>query len=123
MPKPTPNDPVMDALDALVETLTTTQELTSKALARAEQLRENRAAGLTYSEAVVGGDRPLVVEVMRQVMADLSAAAGRFQRAEAKALWEEGLTMERIAATFGITRQRVSGLLGAPGRRPRTRPE
>ena len=33
------------------------------------------------------------------------------RRAEARALYDEGLTMDEIATLFGVTRQRVSGLL------------
>jgi DNA-binding transcriptional regulator LsrR (DeoR family) len=33
------------------------------------------------------------------------------RRAEARALYAEGLTMDQIAERFGVTRQRVSALL------------
>lgn len=108
------DDPVLAALDQLVATLEATQERTSRALARAEELRALRRQGLSYAEAVATGQGPLIVAVMREALADLTAAASRFQREEARALWEEGLTMDRIAAEFGISRQRVSSLLGFP---------
>ncbi len=107
----------MEALDALIDVLESANRSMAVALQRAETLRRLRAEGRTYAEAVDEENRPLVVEVMRELVADLTAAAGRFQRAEARALWDEGMTMDRIATVFGITRQRVSGLLGSPGRR------
>ena len=115
----TRDDPVLAALDELVNVLDATQERTAVALARAKELRALRERGVSYAEAVDAEQGPLIVEIMREVVATLVASASRFQREEARALWNEGLTMERIGTQFGISRQRVSDLLGSPGRRPR----
>lgn len=55
--------------------------------------------------------RPLIVELVTAKLDRLFKAGNRIRRAEAAALHAEGLSMERIAATFGVTRQRVSQLL------------
>ena len=39
------------------------------------------------------------------------SAACRLRRAQAAALHDEGLTMDRIAELFGVTRQRISQIL------------
>ncbi len=48
-------------------------------------------------------------------LAQLGAAAGRLQHAEAKTLYDEGLTMEQIGRLFGVTHQRVSAMLNRAG--------
>lgn len=44
-------------------------------------------------------------------------AGTRFRQAKARALHDEGMTMEQIAELFGISRQRVSVLLHGRSRR------
>ena len=41
----------------------------------------------------------------------LSDAGARFRRAQARALHDEGMTMDEIAKVFGCTRQRISTLI------------
>jgi CRP-like cAMP-binding protein len=41
----------------------------------------------------------------------LAKAASRLRRTQARALREEGMTTDRIAELFGVSRQRVSALL------------
>jgi transcriptional regulator with XRE-family HTH domain len=56
----------------------------------------------------------LAVGLHRATEADdpaLDTLGADVRRAEARALYEEGLTMEQIAEHFGVTRQRVSALL------------
>ena len=45
----------------------------------------------------------------------LAEFGARVRRAEAVALYGEGMTMEEIAEKFGVTRQRVSALLRDAG--------
>ena len=56
------------------------------------------------------GALPLV-ELLTQSATNLSAYGSRVRRLEARALHQEGLTMEQIARLFHVTRQRVSTLL------------
>ena len=104
-------DEVLDALDDLVDALKANSERNALALRRAEAIRRGREEGRPYSDLVRDEDRPLIVEVINQNLDRLVTSGARFRRAEAKALHDEGVTMERIAEMFGVTRQRVSALL------------
>ena len=99
------------ALEELCVAVEHTRERLEAVLARAAVLREGRARGLPYSELVKEEQRPLVVEVLTEVLDELAAAGAVFRRAEARALHEQGLSHEKIAALFGVTRQRVGVLL------------
>ena len=83
----------------------------SAARARVETVLAERSAGRSWREIASGEQRPLVVESVTNVLEQLSAVGSRFRRAQAQALHREGLSMERVAALFGVTRQRVSALL------------
>lgn len=110
-----PTDEVLDALDALVDVLNAASPRAAIEK-RARQIRELRTAGKLYSEIAQHEFRPLVVEMVADHLASLAEASARLRRAQAKALHDEGLTMEDIAQRFGVTRQRISQLLrGANG--------
>jgi hypothetical protein len=105
------NDPVLEALEGLVRALRTNASRIEATIARAERIREQREAGMSYRDIESGVDRPLIVELTRDNLAALVEAGSRLRRAEARALHGEGMTMEQIAELFGVTRQRVSALL------------
>ena len=104
-------DEVLDALEQLVSAVRATTQANEDILRRAEQIQAQRAEGRSWREVVGTADAPLVVELVRQNLNALFDAGGRLRRAEAKALHDEGMTMEEIAKTFGVSRQRVSALL------------
>jgi hypothetical protein len=89
---------------------------------RIAQLRRSRARDVPYAELVGTEQGPLIVQLLTQGSAALDVAGANVRRAEAEALYAEGLTMEQIAKSFGVTRQRVSALLnkGPKGQRPGT---
>jgi predicted transcriptional regulator len=60
------------------------------------------------------------VERISTVLASLSAAGHDWRREQAIALQAEQVSVNRIAALFGVTRQRISALLTEPdaGGRP-----
>lgn len=95
-------------LDAAL--LSSIAELTA-AHARVETVLAARASGKAWREIANAEERPLVVESVTAVLDRLSAVGSRFRRAQAHALHREGLSMERVASLFGVTRQRVSALL------------
>lgn len=99
------------ALDDLCRAVDRTRERLDAVLARADVLRAERAKGRRYAEIVAAEDRPLLVEVLSQVLDELAASGAAFRRAEARALHADGLSHEAIAEVFGVTRQRVSALL------------
>ena len=104
-------DAFLDALAALERTLAENQERTALIKKRIAQLRRLRSKGASYAEIVATNDGPLVVQLLTESSAALDTSGANVRRAEARALYAEGLTMEQIAERFGVTRQRVSTLL------------
>jgi hypothetical protein len=85
---------------------------------RAERMKERiagiqaaLAAGKRLREVVPREEKPLLVELLTLSAQNLSAYGSRVRRLEARALHQEGLTMEQIAQLFRVTRQRISTLL------------
>ena len=99
------------ALTELCAAIARAQQLLADVLDRAAVLQEARASGRPYVEIVTEEQRPLVVELLTDVLEELSSAGATFRRAEARALHSDGLSQEAIASLFGVTRQRVSALL------------
>ena len=104
-------DPVLDALEDLVEALRQNSARNQIVMRRARRIRQQRAQGRPYREIAAVEERPLIVELTRQNLDALLDAGSRLRRLEARALHDEGLTMQQIADLFGVTRQRVSELL------------
>jgi hypothetical protein len=108
------DDPVLDALDALEGALAKHAERAEAMRARIAFIRRLRAEGLAYREIVPREEVPLIVELVSESSRDLDEAGGQFRRAEARALYDEGMTMDEIAEAFNVSRQRVSALLREP---------
>jgi hypothetical protein len=102
------NDPVLDAIDNLVAVLNGICEEKTQIARRAALIRKRREKGVSYSDIVPDEIQPLMVERARESLNDLVDAAGRLQRAEARALYAEGMSMDRIGSLFGVTRQRIA---------------
>jgi hypothetical protein len=112
----THSDPVDEALEVVLEAVAQSQRRMALIGTRAGEIRRRRAQGQGYAVIVALEDRPFVVELLSDTIVLLHDASGPFRRAEAGALHAEGVTMDRIASLFGVTRQRVSEIL-------RTRPK
>jgi hypothetical protein len=110
-------DPIREqdpATDSLVELLVAVDECVTElqeVRRRAEALLDARRAGGSWLEIVSSEQRPLVVESISSVMATLARAGSTWRREEAHALRTEDVSINRIAAMFGVTRQRISALL------------
>jgi hypothetical protein len=115
-------DPVQDALDVVLEALEQSRSRMLLIDTRARAIRGLRAEGQSYAEITAAQDNPLIVELLSDTIALLHAASGPFRREAARALYSEGVTMQRIAGMFGVTRQRVSELLQTRAR-PKSRPK
>ena len=107
----TSNDEFLEAQAALEGVLADNGKRASLIKNRIAQLRRWRARDMSYTELVAGGDGPLIVQLLTESSTALDSCGASVRRAEAKALYAEGLTMEEIAESFGVTRQRVSALL------------
>lgn len=104
-------DEFLEALTALEEALADNGRRAGLIKKRIAQLRRLRARGVPYTELVTSEDGPLIVHLLTDSSAALDTSGANVRRVEAEALYAEGLTMEQIAKSFGVTRQRVSALL------------
>ena len=105
------DDAFLEALTALDEALADNQQRLKLIKKRMAQLRRLRANGASYAHIVSSGDGPLLVQLLTESSAALDTSGANVRRAEAQALYAEGLTMDQIAEHFGVSRQRVSALL------------
>jgi hypothetical protein len=78
---------------------------------RAARLLQERRAGRPWLDVVTQESRPLVVESISSVLSALATAGHAWRRDQALALQSEDVSINRIAAMFGVTRQRISALL------------
>ncbi len=104
-------DPLLRALadlDAIIDADIERYRLIKK---RIREIRRHRATGKPYAEIVPAEKRPLIVQLLTESRLALDDVGARVRRTEARTLHEEGMTMDRIAQLFGVTRQRISGLL------------
>jgi hypothetical protein len=108
---PRPRDPAAGALEELVAELDRCVDELTQARTRAENLLRERRSGRPWLEIVTQERRPLVVERISTVLAALATAGHAWRREQAVALQGEQVSINRIAALFGVTRQRISALL------------
>jgi DNA-directed RNA polymerase specialized sigma24 family protein len=104
-------DEFLEALTALEDALADNGRRASLIKKRIAQLRRLRARGAPYADIVSTDDGPLIVQLLTESSTALDTSGANVRRAEAQALYSEGLTMDQIAERFGVTRQRVSTLL------------
>jgi hypothetical protein len=109
-----PDDAAQRALTDLVAELDRCIDELEQARARADVLLRHRQAGGAWLEIVTGEARPLIVERLSTVLARLASAGHVWRREQAAALQGEQVSINRIAALFGVTRQRISALLKEP---------
>ena len=109
--KSTAEDEFLEALTALEKILEDHGKRSRLIKKRIAQIRRGRANGASYTELVSNNDNPLIVQLITESSSALDSCGSDVRRAEARALYAEGLTMDQIAERFGVTRQRVSTLL------------
>jgi DNA-directed RNA polymerase sigma subunit (sigma70/sigma32) len=104
-------DVALRALDELYVQLDHSIRDLHAARTRLEKLALARAAGTSWAQIVLNEDRPLVVELIADVLVDLNEKGSRFRREEALALQREKVSITRISQLFGVSRQRISAIL------------
>ena len=109
------DEPATAALAALVTELDACIARLHHAHDRAARLQQHRRTGGAWLDIVTAESRPLVVESISAVMASLATAGHAWRREQARALHDEQVSINRIAALFGVTRQRISALLRETG--------
>ena len=106
------------ALRELADVLAATAPRLDELVHRARTLADQVESGTAWRDAVAEEERPLIVERLTEIIDMLAGYGSAFRRAEARVLNRQGLSQERIAALFGVTRQRVGALLAEePSRR------
>jgi hypothetical protein len=110
-----PHDDLLDALEALLVVLRDSTKRNQLAIRQAEAIRRLHRGGRTYREIFDRDERSLIRQVTRDNVDQLVQASARLRWAEAKALHAEGMSMDKIAVLFGLTRQRISSLLKEQG--------
>lgn len=110
-----PSEAATQALRALIAALEACATQLHQARDRAESLLAARESGQAWEDIVTAEDRPLVVETISSVLGSLSTAGHAWRREQAAALQAENVSINRIAAMFGVTRQRISALLKEAG--------
>ena len=113
------DDEFLEALTALEGVLADNGTRARLIKKRITQLRRLRARRVPYTELVASDEGALIVQLLTESSAALDTCGANVRRAEAEALYAEGLTMEQIAERFGVTRQRVSVLLRKGTKGPR----
>ena len=108
-------DPFDRALRDLERVLEANARRMAQIKRRIAEIRRQRSAGRSYREIVEGTKGDLSVQLITEATRALDEFGARVRRAEALALYDEGMTMEEIAERFGVTRQRVSALLRDAG--------
>jgi hypothetical protein len=106
-----PRDSADAALGRLIEELGSVVDELTLARGRARELQQQRAQGRAWYDIVSSEERPLIVEQVTSAMASLATVGGQWRREQAAALAAEDVSINRIAALYGVTRQRVSALL------------
>lgn len=104
-------DAFLRALAALEEVIAQNEKRAVQIRERMVRIRSARGRGLPYSDMVADEDGPLIVQLLTESSTALDTCGAGVRRAEAEALYGEGMTMDQIAERFGVTRQRVSALL------------
>ena len=112
------DDPFGRALQDLEGVLDVNFERLELIRRRIAEIQDQHSDGLSYTEIVEAARAPLLVQLITESREALDGFGARARRAEALALHDEGMTMEKIAERFGVTRQRISALLSAPRRDP-----
>ena len=104
-------DAFLEALTALEDVIAENDRRNKLIRKRMARIRKARERGVAYSDTVSGEDGPLIVQLLTESATALDTCGASVRRAEAEALYDEGMTMEQIAERFGVSRQRVSALL------------
>ncbi len=107
----TPRQALVVALNELRDAANTNLERTVEILQRLDHIEARLTAGEPVIDIVADEPSPRIVELLTQNMGALETSGAAFRAAQARGLHNEGLTMERIAELFGVTRQRISALL------------
>ncbi len=106
---------LLTALDAMEAAARENAARSKEIQNRVRRLRTAVAKGRPVAEQLTATSGPLSVELISRNFEVLQDVGSTFRYALARALREEGLTIQAVADLFGVTRQRISALLKHQG--------
>lgn len=106
--------PTREALTELADVLDASGEELHALARRSRNLHDELDGARPLAAVMAQEERPLIVTTMTRLIHRLTAASLKVRRAEARQLQREGLSHERIAELFEVSRQRVAVLLQTP---------
>jgi predicted XRE-type DNA-binding protein len=104
-------DEVLTALEQVTAALAGTERRAREIVERGERHARHRAAGRSWRDITHAEELPRTLDLLRETLDVLQRANTQYRRALARELHAEGVTMQRIAELFGVTRQRVAHVL------------
>src|SRR3954451_14084982 len=102
-------DSVLTAIGGAVGALSRFSDHTTEILDAFERAAGTRETGASYRQ--IAEDEPLFVEFSSGAFRELYDALSLLRRTQARALYEEGMTMAQLGRLLGVTRQRIAVLL------------
>ena len=113
------NDQAMArALDEVAEAADETALDQQRLARRARSMSRQRRLGSSWPQILQRERQPGLLALMTRSAQRLHAVGGRFRPVLARALVDEGLSTRQVARMFGVTRQRISAMLGRAGSAP-----
>jgi hypothetical protein len=109
-------DSVLTAIAGAVGALRRFSDHTTEILDAFERAAETRETGASYRQ--IAEDEPLFVEFSSGAFRELYDALSLLRRTQARALYEEGMTMAQLGRLLGVTRQRIAVLLSGKRKQP-----
>ena len=106
---PAPDD-VSEAMGAAVRALRQFTHHTTDILEAFDKAAGMRETGASYGQ-IADAER-LFVDFTDGPFKELYEALSKLRRRQARALYEEGMTMAQLGRLLGVTRQRIAVLLG-----------
>jgi hypothetical protein len=104
------NDDVLEAMGTAVGALRRFSHHTTEILEAFDRAAGIRETGAPYRQ-IAEAER-LFVDFTDGPFKELYEALSKLRRSQARALYEEGMTMAQLGRLLGVTRQRIAVLLG-----------
>jgi hypothetical protein len=109
------NDEVLAAMGEAVGALRHFADHTAEILDAFERAAAVRQTGASYRQ--IADEERLFVDFSTGPFRDLYEALSALRRRQARALYDEGMTMAQLGRLLGVTRQRIAVLLGDKDKR------
>ena len=105
------DDSLASALRGLRRALQQNEEHARVLLGASSSLARRRDEGSSWVDLIQSEDGSRTIALLTDATSSLMDANANFRRVLAKTLYEDGVTMARVAEVLGVTRQRVARIL------------